>query len=55
MKIEREAQKALQRVEKKLFRDPDVKWVSHLQKVVEKDPRTKTSERAKQLAKFASI
>lgn len=55
MKLELDAQRELQKIEKKLFEDPDVRWVKQLQKVVEKYPRTKTAERAKQLAKIASI
>jgi thiol-disulfide isomerase/thioredoxin len=55
MKLEVEAQKALQKIEKKLFVEPDVRLVKQLQKIVEKYPRTKTAERAKQLAKIASI
>jgi thiol-disulfide isomerase/thioredoxin len=55
MKVELEAQKALQKIEKKLFEDPDVRWVKQLQKIVERYPRTKTADRAKQLAKIASI
>jgi hypothetical protein len=55
MKFELEAQKALQKIEKKMFEDPDVRLVKQLQKIVEKYPRTKTAERAKQLAKIASI
>ena len=55
MKTEIEAQKALQKIEKKLFEDPDVRQVKQLQKVIEKFPRTKTAERAKMLAKIAAI
>ncbi len=55
MKLELEAQKALQKIEKKVFEDPDVRWVKSLQKIVEKYPRTKTAERAQKLAKIAAI
>jgi thiol-disulfide isomerase/thioredoxin len=55
MKLELEAQKALQKIERKVFEDPDVRWVKNLQRIVEKYPRTKTAERAKKLAKIAAI
>ena len=55
MKLEIEAEKALKKIEHKLFADPDVRWVKNLQRIVEKYPRTKTAERAKQLAKIVSI
>lgn len=55
MKLELEAQKALQKIERKVFEDPDVRWVKSLQKIVEKYPRTKTAERAQKLAKIAAI
>ena len=55
MKLELEAQKALQKIERKVFEDPDVRWVKNLQKIVEKYPRTKTAERAQKLAKIAAI
>ena len=55
MKLELEAQKALQKIERKVFEDPDVRWVKSLQRIVEKYPRTKTAERAKKLAKIAAI
>jgi hypothetical protein len=54
MKLELEAQKALQKIERKVFEDPDVRWVKSLQRIVEKYPRTKTAERAKKLAKIAA-
>ena len=55
MQLELEAQKALQKIERKVFEDPDVRWVKHLQKIVEKYPRTKTAERAQKLAKIAAV
>ncbi|MEM7305118.1 MAG: hypothetical protein AAF682_00540 [Planctomycetota bacterium] len=55
MKLEVEAQKALAKVEKKLYEDPSVRYVKQLQKIVEKYPRTKSAERASKLVKVAGI
>jgi thiol-disulfide isomerase/thioredoxin len=55
LKLEAEAQRALVKIERKMFEEPDARWVKSLQKIVEKYPRTKTAERAKKLAKIAAI
>ena len=55
MKLELEAQKALARIERRLYEDPHVRYVKQLKAIVEKYPTTKTAVRASKLAKVAAI
>jgi hypothetical protein len=55
MKVEIAAEKELARIEKKLFEEPEVRFVKQLQKLIEKYPNTKTALRASKLAKVAAI